>query len=103
MSDASSTSAVKLQENLFALGNIRLRKMFGGHGIFVDDIMFALVDKAGTIFFKVDETITQLYEDAGSLKHNRMPYYQVPDQVLADEKILKEWAQKSITVAKNAK
>ena len=103
MSEASATSAERLQESLFALGNIRLRKMFGGHGIFEDDTMFALVDKVGTIFFKVDDSIIQLYEDAGSPKHSRMPYYQVPEKVLADENILKEWAQKSIAVAKAAK
>jgi len=103
MSDESSKSAERLQDNLFPLGDVRLKKMFGGHGIFMEDTMFALVDKAGTIFFKVDETIIKMYEDVGSTKHMRMPYYQVPDEVLADEKTLQEWAQKSITVAKSAK
>ena len=103
MSDESTKSAEKLQDNLYPLGEIRLRKMFGGHGIFIEDTMFALVDKPGNIFFKVDDTIIQMYEDVGSAKHVRMPYYQVPNEVLADEKALQKWAQESITVAKSTK
>ncbi len=100
---ASTISAENLQQSLAHLGDIRLRKMFGGYGVFEADIMFALVDSKGTIFFKVDDTIVKLFEDVGSKKHVRMPYYQVPDKVLADQNALKNWAQSSITVAKNAK
>jgi DNA transformation protein len=103
LTNASTISAENLQNSLSPLGDIRIRKMFGGHGVFIKEKMFALVDSKGGIFFKVDDTIVALFEDAGSNKHGRMPYYQVPAKVLADEKILQEWAQSSITVAKNAK
>ena len=103
LTNASSISAEKLQESLFQLGNIRLRKMFGGHGVFEDDTMFALVDSKGEIFFKVDDTIVNLFEDAGSTKHSRMPYYRVPDNVFDNEENLQRWAQNTITVVKNAK
>ena len=100
---ASSISAQELQDKLIALGDIRIRKMFGGHGVFEEDSMFALVDSQGSIYFKADDTNVQLFEAAGSEKHGRMPYYQVPTEVLADEKVLQEWAQSSISVSKKTK
>jgi DNA transformation protein len=103
LTGAASTSAEDLQLRLSSLGNIRIRKMFGGYGVFEEDTMFALVDSAGGIFFKADDTNIPLYDAAGSNKHFRMPYYRVPDKVLADEGALHEWAQSSILVSRNAK
>jgi DNA transformation protein len=103
MTSASSTSAERLQQSLFPLGDIRTRKMFGGYGVFEEDTMFALVDSKGGIFFKVDDTNVSQFEEAGSDKHGRMPYYKVPDAILADENALRKWAQTSITVARKAK
>ena len=101
--DASAIAAEGLQHSLSNLGEIRLRKMFGGHGVFEGDKMFALVDSEGSIFFKVDETNVHFYEEADSSKHSRMPYYEVPDNLLADEDLLIEWAQSSITISKQSK
>lgn len=103
LTSASTISAETLQQNLSELGDIHLRKMFGGHGVFAAGTMFALVDKAGDIFFKVDETNLKMYEAAEAQKHGRMPYYQVPEETLTDENTLKKWAHISILVAKNAK
>jgi DNA transformation protein len=103
LSQASSRSVQDLQESLSPLGDIRIRKMFGGYGVFEGSTMFALVDSQGGIFFKVDDTNRQLFDDAGSTKHGRMPYHQVPDHVLVEEVALLEWAQTSITIARKAK
>ena len=73
LTGASSAAAEGLQQELSSLGDIRLRKMFGGYGVFEQDKMFALVDSEGSIYFKVDETNIHLYEEAGSGKHSRMP------------------------------
>jgi DNA transformation protein len=101
--EASSAAAEGLKHKLSSLGDIRLRKMFGGYGVFEQDKMFALVDREGSIFFKADETIIHLYEEAGSSKHSRMPYYRLPKKLLADETKLNEWAQSSITVSRTTK
>ena len=100
---ASSIAAEKLQDELTSLGDVRLRSMFGGYGVFMEDTMFALVDSSGTVFFKVDASNLSLYEEAGSEKHGRMPYYQVPESVLAEKDMLQEWARISISVSKKAK
>ena len=103
LTNASSVSAEDLQESLLPLGDVRIRKMFGGYGVFEGETMFALVDSNGVIFFKADDTNRQMYEEAGSQKHGRMPYFQVPNEVLADEQTLKDWAHTSIDVSKKGK
>ena len=103
LTSASATSAERLEVGLSRLGDISIRKMFGGYGVFETGTMFALVDSQGGIFFKVDSTNLERYEEAGSTKHGRMPYYRVPDIVLDDEPALEEWAQSSIMVSRNAK
>ncbi len=102
LTNASTVSAEKLIDSLFPLGEISSRKMFGGHGVFIEDKMFALVDSNGIMFFKVDETNVKMYEEAGSGKHGRMPYYQVPEKVISDDSILHKWAQASIDIARKA-
>ena len=69
----------------------------------MDGLMFALVDSSGMVFFKVDQSNRQQYLDAGSSKHGRMPYYQVPAQVLENDHDLREWATTSLSVARAAK
>jgi DNA transformation protein len=103
LTSLSSISAEKLQLSLSSHGDIRIRKMFGGYGVFDEDTMFALVDAEGCVFFKVDDTNVQLFKEAGSKNHVRMPYYRVPDEVLADTNALRDWAKSSITLSRNAK
>ena len=97
----SSKSAENLQQRLVKLGNIRIKKMFGGYGVFEEDKMFALVDSKGSVFFKVDETNQSRYEEAGSKKHARMPYFSVPEEVLVNDDLLEEWARTSIKISKS--
>ena len=102
MTSKSSIVAEDLQQRLTMLGDIRSKKMFGGHGVFEEDKMFALIDSKGKVFFKVDESNRSTYESAGSEKHARMPYYSVPEEVLANNDSLEEWAQASIKISKGA-
>lgn len=103
MTNASVTAAEDLLIKLESLGEIRIKKMFGGHGVFEAETMFSLIDKNGGIYFKVDDTNRKIYEDAGAVKHGRMPYYKVPAEVLDEDNVLKEWAQISIQIAQNVK
>lgn len=97
---ASARSAESVQGRLAGLGDIRIRKMFGGHGIFLDERMFGLVDSQGDVFLKVDESNSAAYVKAGSSKHSRMPYYQVPKVVLGNDAELKKWARASIDISR---
>ena len=103
MTDGSTIAAESLQDRLGGLGDIRIKKMFGGYGIFEEETMFSLIDKNGNIYLKVDDSNLPMYEKSGAAKHGRMPYYRVPADVLADDTILMDWAQISIRVAKESK
>ena len=103
LTSESSKSAEDIQNRLAKLGDIRVKKMFGGYGIFEGDKMFALIDSHGRVFFKVDDTNRVRFEEAGSEKHARMPYFRVPEEVLGDDDLLEEWARKSIRISKGGK
>ena len=80
---------------LAPLGPVRWKAMFGGAGIFVDDRMFGLVDSQARLFFKVGDGNRAQFDAAGSVQHSRMPYFSVPDGVLADVAALLDWARAS--------
>ncbi|MFC1922098.1 TfoX/Sxy family protein [Chloroflexota bacterium] len=103
LTSESSKSAEDIQNRLAGLGNVRVKKMFGGYGIFEGDKMFALIDSNGRVFFKVDDTNRARFEESGSEKHSRMPYFSVPVEVLSDDDLLEEWARKSIKISKGGK
>jgi DNA transformation protein len=103
LTNASTEAAEDLQDKLRPLGDVTIRKMFGGYGVFESGKMFALVDSGGAVFLKADDTNRSRFEEAGCQKHGRMPYFQVPENVLADEADLQEWARTSLQVARQAK
>lgn len=92
-----------LVQDLTELGDVTTRKMFGGHGVFRDGVMFAIVDPQGSIYLRADETTEQAFVDAGSEKHGRMPYWGLPNTVAGDASGLVEWARTAANVAANAK
>ena len=47
------------------LGEVRIRRMFGGQGVFSDELMFAL-EAGGELYLKADETSVGAFRDAGS-------------------------------------
>ena len=84
---------------------IHHRKMFGGVGIFSEESgnMFALISSDDVVYFKVDDTNRAEYEAAGAAQFHRMPYFQIPDDVLNDEKgELRAWVIKSADIAARA-
>jgi DNA transformation protein len=91
--------AEELVEALAPLGDLSWRKMFGGAGLFVDGSMFALVDSSSRLHLKADDANRARFEDTGSARHDRMPYYAVPDDILDDDAALLSWAASSVEVA----
>ena len=102
-SSGATQSYERVIESLHPLGDLTGKKMFGGYGIFESGTMFALVNSEGGVFFKADESNRWRFEEAGTDRHGRMPYYQVPDAVLRDEDSLFEWARESIELAHKSK
>jgi len=103
LTNVSSEAAEGLQLRLLVLGDVTIKKMFGGYGVFESGTMFALVNSQGGIFFKTDDTNRERFEKAGSKKHSRMPYFQVPNNVLENEQDFLELALTSIEISKKDK
>jgi DNA transformation protein len=83
------------------LGDISSKKMFGGYGVFEEGKMFALVNSAGGVFLKAAaEADREKFIAAGCAQHGRMPYFQLPDAVLADDDQLLAWAGEAIRKSK---
>ena len=96
--DAAETCE-RVVRDLTPLGNVSSRKMFGGYGIFESSAMFALVNSQGDLFLKVDDTNRSRFDDAGAKQHGKMPYFQVPGEIMEDSDALKDWAVVSLQIA----
>ena len=48
-----------------SLGRVRARRMFGGYGIFIDGLMFALIADE-TLYLKADEESANAVQDKGT-------------------------------------
>jgi DNA transformation protein len=109
MAQRRNELADHVTEQLAPLGAVRARAMFGGHGIYLDDLMFALIADE-TLYFKVDDANRADYEAAGSTpfklyadRATLMPYWVVPDEVMEDRARLIGWARKSVDAALRAR
>ena len=87
---------VKLLEEA---GQIEYKKMFGGYGIFESGVMFAIIDTAGRLFFRVNESTAEAYEQRGSQKHGKMPYYSVSEEVVNTQNQFMALADAAIATA----
>ncbi|MGB4191509.1 MAG: TfoX/Sxy family protein [Rickettsiales bacterium] len=91
-------------------GNIKSRRMFGGYGLYVEKIIFALIIE-DEIYFKADIDLAENYKVLGSYpftykrdeKSIALSYWYVPSEVLEDNELLKSWFNQSLTVARKAK
>lgn len=98
-----------LVESLNPLGPVRARKMFGGFGIFLDELMFGLVSK-NVFYLKVDDKNRSDFETRGlgpftyprKGKEYSMSYYEVPHEAIDDAEQLCKWAQKAYDAALRA-
>jgi DNA transformation protein len=96
-----------LPEVFERLGPIRARKMFGGHGLYFEGRMFALVDD-DTLYLKADVGHVRLFEERGlprfaykkAGKIVTLSYYRAPDEIFDDRELAAEWARRSVEAAR---
>ncbi|MGH6904449.1 MAG: TfoX/Sxy family protein [Geminicoccaceae bacterium] len=97
-------------EGLQPLGGVSARRMFGGHGIYKDGVMFALI-AGDQLYLKVDDGNRPAFEAqglqpftyAGKGRPIRMSYHEAPSEGLDDPEILCEWARAAYAAALRAK
>jgi len=104
-----SSFVEELLEQTQSIPNIRVRAMFGGHGIYQDKTMFGLVAD-DELFLKVDDETVEQFEDMASKpfvydkgdKQVKMSYYSCPDEAFDDEKTMVKWCELALLAAKRA-
>ncbi len=95
---------------LMPLGPVRARAMFGGFGIFHEDLMFGLI-AFERLYFKVDADTKPRFEAAGckafvydgKTKPTEMSYWTVPEDALEDPEVLLPWAELGLAAARRAR
>lgn len=97
-------------ELLSALGRPRSRRMFGGHGVYVDECFIALVS-GQQLFLKTDELNRQAFEQAGCLpfafvaasgQRTVMSYWSAPDEAMDSAALMLPWARLAMAAALRA-
>ena len=100
-------------EDLFApLGPVRIRRMFGGAGVYAHEVMFALLAD-GEIYLKADDRLQADLAAEGSEaftwvrpsdgKAMQMSYWRLPSADAEDPEAASEWARRALSVALTAK
>ena len=94
---------------LAPLGPVEARSMFGGWGLYLDGVMFALI--AGKeAYFRADDDTRHEYESLGlsrfkprAEKPMTMPYYPIPPDLFDDPDSMVEWGERALAAARRAK
>lgn len=102
----SSEFVAYLLELLEPLGNVAARAMFGGYGIYHNQLMFALVAD-DILYLKVDDKNRHEFEErelqpfvyVKQGKPMKMSYYQAPDEVLDNSDEMCRWAELAYAAA----
>ena len=98
---------VRNLEQVFAsFGTIRPRRMFGGHGLFHDGLMFGLVAD-DVLYLKADEQSVAMFEQRGlaPFRYEKrsgvvaLSYYSAPEEIFDDPDIAREWAVRAFEAA----
>ncbi|KAI9133449.1 TfoX/Sxy family protein [Acaryochloris sp. CCMEE 5410] len=103
----SSTFVSSVLERLNHLAPVSARPMFGGHGLYVEGVMFALIADE-RIYLKVDGENQPFFVEAGSRpfiydckeKSMVMSYYLLPIDIYENLDELKVWLDSAVGAAR---
>lgn len=105
-----STEFAQHLADVFRLfGSISLKRMFSGHGLFRDGLMFGLIHDE-TLYLKADAQTVADFEcqGLGQFQYVRqgrtigLSYYQAPESVLEDPHEAAQWARRAFDAALRA-
>lgn len=107
-----AAACADLVRDLFgALGEITVRAMFGGAGIYCDGVMFALIGADTGIYLKAEGVLARALAAGGSepFTYQRdgadrtMNYWLMPEDGLEDPEEACLWASRSLDIARAAR
>lgn len=88
------------------LGNVQLRRMFGGHGVYWDGAFIAIIADE-RLYFKADAQSQAEFEARGCAafsytargKTMQLHYFEAPPEVFDEPQELHDWAQLALDAA----
>ena len=102
----SSDYLAYVLEQLAGLAGLSARRMFGGVGLYCEELFFGLIDN-DTLYLRVNDDNRADYTARGMSQFRpyadrpelSMSYYEAPADVLEDPAQLVSWARRSVAVA----
>jgi DNA transformation protein and related proteins len=96
-------------ELMQSVGSVHAKRMFGGHGIFLEGHMFGLV-AGDVLYLKADEETRDDFNARGleaftynkKGKEFKLSYFQAPEETLDDSDEMNVWANKAYSTAVRA-
>jgi DNA transformation protein len=96
-----------VREILAPFGEICARRMFGGYGLYYQDLMFALIAD-GALYLKTDEQSVQWFRDRGLApfeyvkqgKPMKLSYFAAPEEMFENPDEAVCWAQRAVDAAR---
>jgi DNA transformation protein len=110
MADADASFVSHCLELLTALGRPRSRRMFGGHGIYVDEVFVALII-GEQLYLKADIAARGAFEQAGCSpfeyttrggRKAALGYWSAPDEAMESPAAMLPWARLALASALRA-
>ena len=97
-------------ELLSGLGTVRVKRMFVGHGLYVDDLFIAIV-VGETLYLKVDDATRPRFEAADSTpftytakgKRTSLHYWSAPSEAMDSATGMRPWAALALQAALRAR
>ena len=107
---ASAAFVAHCLELLAPLGAVRAKRMFGGHGLYVDSLFIALIADE-RLYLKSDDHSRAAFEHAGCepFAYSRsdrsavtLGYWSAPDEALESPQLMAPWARLALASALRA-
>jgi DNA transformation protein and related proteins len=97
-------------ELLAVAGPVRRRRMFGGHGLYVDDLFVAII-AGDRLYLKADAASAPKFEAAGGQRFvyasqgqsAALNYWTVPDEAMESPDAMRPWVRLAMQAALSAR
>jgi DNA transformation protein and related proteins len=91
-----------LEQMVFVRG-LRVRSMFGGYGVYQDELIFAIIVK-DILYLKADAAIQADFNEKGLMpftystrdKPVTLQYFEAPPDVFEEPETMRDWVEKAI-------